>query len=131
MARNQVIGSDGKPEGIVQTLSNGPIPKIETHHTTGEGDGQIEKVMLDPRQVAPVVGDATAAGRQERAPAEPPRLFQVIESKSVLDQVSGTRTMLRAGKEISTQHYDVRALQRQGVKLKEVTDLGEHEPLKV
>jgi hypothetical protein len=52
--------------------------------------------------------------------AKEEKWFAVLETKMVLDTTNGHRTPLRAGKVISSKHYDIAKLLRQGAKLKKV-----------
>lgn len=116
-------------------LSSGPIPEVKlgpvqvTGQTPGVADDvqtPIDRTLLDPTQVAPVVADATLRQPFGRKPAdeeeeEKPKeaqYFVVLEDRFVTDKTSGARTKLRAGKVISTAHYDIRHLQTQGARLK-------------
>ncbi len=97
----------------------GGVPGVED-----ELQGSVERSLLDPSQVAPVVADATLRQPIRRPGVdtdETPReakYFAVLEDRFITDATSGARTKLRAGKVISDQHYNIRALQQQGVKLK-------------
>ncbi len=57
------------------------------------------------------------------------KVYRVEEDAKILDSTGGFRTTLRRGKEITQTHYDIRALQRQGVRLREITDRDENAPL--
>lgn len=57
------------------------------------------------------------------------RVYRVEKDHPILDRTSGSRTKLRAGKEITSAHYDIRDLQRQGAPLKDITDRDENAPL--
>ena len=57
------------------------------------------------------------------------KVYRVEEEAKILDSTGGFRTTLRRGKEITSAHYDLRALQRQGVRLREITDRDENAPL--
>lgn len=117
---------EGRPQGSVQVLSTAPPEKVEFQHTIGDGP---TPATVDPYVAAPIV--ASAIREREDIPKPAPfKRFQVAETKHILDKTMGTRTKLHAGKEISAQHYDVRDLQRQGVKLREIpADTSDTEPL--
>lgn len=146
MGRQHVVGEQGR----VETLSNGPIPTVEFQHhgigtpsqgdtgmpsVIGTGEGQTPREMVDVLTAAPVVGDATVQRGPERdeevAKIPPPKRYRILATKQILDQVSQTRTTLREGKEISEQQYSIRALQQQGVRLQDITDVDPHAPLPV
>ena len=140
------LSAQQRQAGQTQVLSNGAIPEVRLPPIGGAprvGDdadpqGQIDRQLLDPSAVAPVVADATrrqpfrragseaareaeamAAGEEGSGP-KAERFFAVLETKNVLDKTNGHRTPMRAGKVISDKHYDVANLIRQGVKLKKV-----------
>lgn len=110
-----------------------------------------DELRAEAVNTAPVVGDATRARPQlppnlahrgmqhasfapmsddghSREPPKP-RIYRVEAERPIVDKTSQTRTKLREGKEISSQQYDIRDLQKQGVKLRDITDLDPNAPL--
>jgi hypothetical protein len=128
-------------------LSNGPIPEIKLGPVAAPNPRGVEPTedfpgvdrdLLDPAKVAPVVADArlrpparhpgpAQARRGDEPVDEAPkkrRHFVVLEAKQILDKTSGARTRLPAGKPIHDGHYDIAHLLRQGVRLKETDAPG-------
>lgn len=94
------------------------------------GTAPIADRLLDPTEIA----DAKAAEKVKVAvdpDAEqigPVKRFFVV-TRGGTAQVSGFRTRLREGKEIDNVNYDIRALQRQGIRLSEIDPNNRDEPL--
>lgn len=89
---------------------------------------------------APVAGGASgapvaAAPRHEQAapktvavdrgPAPKPKLYRVMNGGTIV--TASCRTVMRAGKEVSDKDYDIRMLQRQGIRLSPIEDEAEPE----
>jgi hypothetical protein len=112
----------------------------------------VDRASINPDEAAPIVRDARAGaparpGNSMAVPApaalaatdpgagaaleEQPKVrrYRVEKEKAIVDRTSGARTRLREGKEISAAQYDIRDLQRQGVQLRDITDLDPNEPL--
>ena len=89
--------------------------------------GPVEEVKLDLPGVPEVIGDAMARSREPAEPPPPVRWFRVVKGGYVLD--NGFRTMLKPGKEINDQNYQIRNLQRQGVVLEEITATDRTSPI--
>jgi hypothetical protein len=147
MARGIPTTNDKKDEHV-QVLDSNPIPReVDLSPPNGrlvpELGAPVDRASIDPMQVAPVVRSAldgpparTSSGvaipRSQGVSNEdvpPARMFRVEAEKTIVDRTSGARTKLREGKEISSAHYDIRDLQRQGVKLRDITDLDPNAPL--
>jgi hypothetical protein len=62
-----------------------------------------------------------------RGPGPKPKRFRVLNGGLVM--FGNVRTTLRAGKEISEVAYDVSALRKQGIKLEEIVEEPEAEPV--
>lgn len=102
-------------EEHVNVVSNGPIPSVDLP-------------AVDDQSRSGVIGSALDRGPQ-RKPGEgppPPRRFRVTKGGTIFQGgemgTGGYRTTLREGKEISALHYDIRALQQQGIRLEEIKD---------
>lgn len=121
----------------VQVLSNEPVkdvvlsvPVVVGATIGAEGfDNGVDRNAVPIDLIAPVIADATAKGRQDVPEGPPPkkiRTFRIINpgGKTVNDPHGSGRVHLHEGKEITTAHHDIRALQKQGVRLDEVTDLS-------
>lgn len=107
-------GKDGKPETVATVLSTAPLQDVEM-------DAPLPK-DVSPAIAAPVVADASTKGdpaKNELEPTVPEVFAEVLEDKVIHDGVTG-RVKLRAGKVVSNAQYDLRALHRQGVKMKRV-----------
>lgn len=62
-----------------------------------------------------------------RGPGPKPKRYRVLNGGQVMFQ--NVRTVLKAGKEVSSVGYDIGALKKQGIKLEELVDDVEPEPL--
>lgn len=131
----------------VEVLKNGPLPEIKLGAVGVVGptpgavddsgqsfDNAIDRGQADIARLAPIAGDATTRGRTElpaNAETRKIREFMVMNQggKNVNDATGGGRVNLHEGKIISSKHYDIRSLQNQGLKLREVTDAPTDEPL--
>ncbi len=126
----------------VETIGHGPIPEINlgpvavAGQTPGaEGfEEPIAREGFDVQHAAPVMADATSRGRKalpEGAEFKKERTFRVLNpgGKHVNDPNGGGRVHLHEGKELKTTHYNLRELQKQGVKLQEVTDVPDDMPV--
>ncbi len=128
----------------VEVLSNKPIADVILHPPTvigttpgthgehGDFDTAVAAESVQLTAVAPVIADATAKGRQElpeeeAAPAI--RTFAVLADKTVRDGHGSGRVTFHTGKEITNQHYNIRDLMKQGLKLREITGLEADEPI--
>ncbi len=125
------VGSDPqKKDEKIEVLSRGPIPEIDMSRAPTVIDGeQVTRETVDVADGAPVVADATARNRQPDGVEQPapPQLYRVEATKQVLD--NGARVTLREGKEVSTAHYNIRDLQRQGVRLRRIQTSDPNAPL--
>lgn len=142
----QLQGSSGKDEQVT-VLSTGQIPEINLsppgNRLNGNEGQPVDRSSVNPMQVAPIKADARDAplalpvgyGMKPVMQGTPDedvpkmRMFRVEKTMQVLDPTSQSRTTLREGKEISSAHYNIRALQRQGVKLRDITDLDPNAPI--
>jgi hypothetical protein len=123
-----------KKDERVEVLGNGPIPDIKLGPAGVIGDtpgaekfeeGAIQREHIDVVSVAPIIGDATAKHPERDLPAgRSIRTFRVVNpgGKHVNDVTGGGRVFLHEGKEITNQHYDLRRLQQQGLRIKEIED---------
>lgn len=131
MARGIAAPAQGKDERI-EVLSTQPIREIDmSTKPVGLAADKDERAMLDPMSVAPVVRSAVRQRDDEESVEETvkTRRYRVLADKPIVDPTSGSRTKLREGKEISSAHYNIRDLQRQGVKLQDITDLADDAPI--
>lgn len=134
----QVLNSNTTPREIDLSPMNGRLDAVP------DPSIPVDRSTIDPMQVAPVVRDATEppvlrAGfglatspiMKGTSEAETPkvRVYRVEKDAAIVDRTSGARTKLREGKEISESHYQIRDLQRQGVKLRDITDIDPTAPL--
>ena len=104
-----------------------PLAPIQFSHAMGDEQGPLV-------DAAPIRGDATARNKPipEDAEIRQVRRFRVVRGGSILVRGSATggyRTMLREGKEIDDQNYDIRDLQRQQIRLVEITETSKDLPL--
>jgi hypothetical protein len=130
----------------VEVLSQAAIKDVNLGPTTVVGptpgtmmsdgssiDNGVPRESIDLVKVAPVIADATANAKELPTGAEVTKIrrFRVLNQngKHVNDPSAGGRVFIHEGKEITTQHYDIRKLQQQGVRLKEITDVAEDEPI--
>jgi len=129
------------PEEKIQVLSTAPIKEIDfSQGPAGVAATPEERASMPLDTVAPIVRDATAIqppripgqaqparqvalGDEKPAPAPKVRRYRVEVTKQFVDRTSGSRTTLREGKEITDAHYNIRDLQQQGVRLKDITDV--------
>lgn len=122
----------------VQTLSTGPVPEVKLAPVTVVGqtpgadfDTDVhERDVVDVSDVAPVVADATRKNKPRDGEEDAPKaeiFYRVMATKFVL--VDGARVQLKEGKEISSKHYNIRSLQKQGLKLKKFEQTESDEPL--
>lgn len=136
-----------KQDEKIQVLNTNPFPKeVDLSPKNGQLDASFDPTdrrSVDPNVAAPIVRNALDApplrvglgvtnpvmvgSSEEEAPKV--RVYRVEAEKSIVDRTSGARTKLREGKEITSQHYDIRDLQRQGVKLRDITDVDPNAPL--
>jgi hypothetical protein len=77
------------------------------------------------RQAPQPVARATAP--TDGTPAPKPKVYRCLNGGTIV--ANGCRTALRAGKEISDLHYDIRLLKRQGIRLELIEDDVEPSPL--
>lgn len=146
MARNLETAAQPRKDEQVTVLAAGQIKEVDMSPPGNRLSGEaqpIDRNMVDPMQVAPIKRDAREAplvqpnglGNKPVMQGTPDedvpkvRLYRVEKTAQVLDATSQSRTTLREGKEISASHYDIRALQRQGVKLRDITDLDPNAPI--
>ena len=142
MARG-ITSQPTNPEEKIQVLSTAPNKEIDfSQGPAGVAATPEERASMPLDTVAPIVRDATAvqppripgqaqpaqqaaSGEDKPAPAPAPkdRLYRVEVTKQFVDRTSGARTILREGKEISSRHYNIRDLQQQGMRLKDITDV--------
>lgn len=124
------VGDPQKKDEKVEVLSRGPIPEVDMSRAPTVIDGElVTRDAVDVADVAPVVADATARNRQPEGVEQPatPQLYRVEATKQVLD--GGARVTLREGKEISPAQYNIRDLQRQGVRLRKIETSDPNAPL--
>lgn len=146
MARN-LQTNQGKPDEQITVLNAGQIQEIDMsppgHRLTGTEGPLVDRNTVDPMQVAPIKRDAREAPiiqpgvlgsapvmqgtSEENVPKV--RMYRVEKEHAIVDRTSGSRTKLREGKEISEAHYNIRDLQRQGAKLRDITDLDPNAPI--
>lgn len=95
-----------------------------------------ESLVEQPPMVdgAPIVADATARNKPIADKDVPPpvRKFQIVKGGSALVKGSasgGYRATIREGKEIDTANFDIRDLQKQGIRVKEITETAKDLPL--
>lgn len=132
-----------KSKETVEVLSTAPIKDRVLHapvvigatpgatNDLGDFDNSISKEdAVQMATLAPVIADATTVGRQElpkdEAPPKP-RIYRVMKDKTLQDAHGSGRITMHEGKEISSAHHDIRKLQKQGLRLKDITDLDEDE----
>lgn len=156
MARNLQTNQQGKPDEQITVLAAGQIKEIDMSPPGHRLDGNVVdraamsseevrefRAMIDPMQVAPIKRDAREAPivqpgvlgsapvmqgtREENVPKV--RVYRVEKEHAIVDRTSGSRTKLREGKEISEAHYNIRDLQRQGAKLRDITHLDPNAPI--
>lgn len=105
MARSQrAEGAAGAKDdkGTAQTLSNEPIQSIDESQMRSE---------------AVTVGDATTIGADK--PSPPVKKYRVT-SPDKHAKSNGHRALLRQGKIVSEQHYNIAELKAQGIQLQEL-----------
>jgi hypothetical protein len=119
----------------VEVMGSGPIPDVKLGPVSvygetpgaGEFDASIPREAADLQNVVPVIADATERSRARDEALEAtiprPRIFRVTNpgGRHVNTGDSG-RVHLHEGKELSTSHYNIRALEKQGLNLVEVKD---------
>jgi hypothetical protein len=129
----------------VQVLDTRPPQEVDMSPPGNRIDGSsdpLERHMIDPNKSAPVMRNALEAppvrpgialtNTMQGTPDEEvprPKMYRVEKTKSIVDRTSATRTTLNEGKEISSLHYNIRDLQRQGVQLRDITDIDQNAPL--
>lgn len=152
MSRNVPTGTTGNPSKAEIQAANATADAVrqaqqsQAHAITAHApiqEHEIGPTELAAMNAAPVVRNALEApplravhpGTQvvmkgaDESEVPKQKVFRVEEDANILDSTGGFRTKLRRGKEITQAHYDIRALQRQGVRLKEITDRDENAPL--
>lgn len=95
-------------------------------NTTKTAEGAAARVpggasgMPTPQgAIAPPVSPA-AASFLGRGPGPRPKKYRVLNGGMVM--FNNSRTPLRAGKEVSEQHYNIAELKKQGIRLEEIVD---------
>lgn len=141
---------DSKNDEKIEVMSTLPVKEVDFSPPGRKLDPNInpdaafDRSAVDPNKTAPIVRDATQApvlrvgqglatgpvlkGSPEED-VKPARTYRVEKEMGIVDRTSGGRTKLREGKEIQDKHYNIRDLQRQGVKLRDITDLDPNAPL--
>lgn len=92
-----------------------PIPESPT--LEGHAPGVVSSSHLGSNPAA-IVSESFRPEDAEGSPVV--RRFLVLAEKNISH--SGVRSILREGKEIDENNYDIGSLQRQGVKLREITE---------
>lgn len=102
MARHQRTQPD--PEETVEVLNE----------STDIPDAELPRVGADPQFKGPAKALGLPQGEQGKV-----RYFRVVRGGYFMDR-SGTRSLMREGKEIDNLNYDIRRLQQQAIKLEEI-----------
>lgn len=94
----------------------------ETTHETVGGDGTVpDRGSIEHMRARDGVVVATAVDPGGEFLGVPePELFRVLEDRAASSPGQTHRFKLTAGKIVSSAHYDIEALRRQGVKLARV-----------
>lgn len=107
--------SNGKEQESVTTLDAGPIADKEVPPV----EVQNAKALEQPR----------SAVDGETEEVEGPKVRRFVVMKGGVAQVGKFRARLKEGKEIDTLNYNIRDLQRQGIRLKEITGMDTSAPI--
>lgn len=99
----------------VTTLDSGPIADKEVP--------SVEEVA------AKALGQPRSAVDGAPDDIEGPTVRRFVVMKGGVAQVGGFRARLKEGKEIDTLNYNIRDLQRQGIRLREITGMDTSEPI--
>lgn len=110
MARQPLKRSDETED--VQSISNTPVEPMP------EQSGSMTAALADAMKPAEPKGSAKALQQPPKANAQV-RYYRVLADRYFMG-ASGFRAKMRAGKEISSVHYNIRQLQQQGVQLEEI-----------
>lgn len=120
----------GQEQVTVVATHAGPALHDFGHAEPGD-DGLVQPAMpatyADPSSV-PVVADATRRNpkltEEQLATVAPAKWYRVKNPERISVQIKSGHNVYRAtlkpGKEISSLHYDIRDLQKQGVKLEKI-----------
>ena len=106
---------------------------------TKKEEEKVETLDAGPvkdRKLAPVEEQDAAATTPKGSAVKPsddepegPRVRYFTVVRGGVAQVNGFRTRLKEGKEIDTLNYNIRALQRQGIRLAEIDSTKRDEPI--
>lgn len=104
-----------KEDEQVETLSNAPVENIpeESGGVTGAAAKAAPK---DPVMKAPAKAVAEASAAEE-----PTVQYARVMADKRIQGSSGFRSVMRAGKEISSTQYNFKKLRAQGVQLQEIS----------
>jgi hypothetical protein len=67
-----------------------------------------------------LVADATARSRRPVEDGPPVKRYRIVRGGTVRDAKTGTRVTIHEGKEIDSLNYDVRDLQKQGIRVAKI-----------